>query len=117
MSEIQADASRPAGKVGRVLYSTSRILAVFGGGLLCILALLTTVSVIGRSFFDYPVPGDFELVAIGTGVAVFAILPYCQMTRGNVIVDFFMTRAPDRAKAFFDMVGNIIFSIIAALLT
>ncbi len=117
MSEPRSDYSRPAGTVGRALYSVSRILALFGGGLLCLVATLTTVSVIGRSFFDHPIPGDFELVGIGTGVAIFAILPYCQFIRGNVIVDFFMTRAPDRAKAFFDMIGNIMFTAIAALLT
>lgn len=117
MSATQAGDSRPTGSVGRILYSISRILAIFGGSLLVIIALLITVSVIGRSFFDGPIPGDFELVAIGTGISVFAILPYCQFVRGNVIVDFFMTRAPDRTKAFFDMIGNIMFSAIAALLT
>ena len=117
MAEKASSHVRPTSKMGRILYSIARILAIFGGTLLFILAILTTVSVVGRSFFQSPIPGDFELISIGTGVAIFAILPYCQMVRGNVIVDFFMTRAPDRAKAFFDMIGTILYTGIAALLT
>ena len=58
-----------------------------------------------------PVPGDFELVAIGTGLAVFAFLPWCQMTRGNVLVDFFMSAAPVRAKTVCDVIGGVFYLV------
>lgn len=116
MAEMTASQGRPEDPAGKVLYAIARFVAVCGGILLSAVALLVTVSVSGRSF-GYPVPGDFELVAIGTGVSVFAMLPYCQMVRGNVLVDFFMANAPVRAKAFCDFVGNIFFLLIAALLT
>lgn len=117
MSEGQSESSRPADPVGRVLYSISKWLAIVGGVLLCLMALLTTLSVTGRSAFSAPVPGDFELVAIGTGLAVFSFLPWCQMTRGNVLVDFFMSAAPVRAKTVCDVIGGIFYLIIAVLLT
>ena len=117
MAEDSTSVTRPTDKVGRVLFSISRIFAIFGGVLLTLIALLTTVSIIGRAAFSAPVPGDFELVAIGTGVAVFAFLPWCQMNRGNVIVDFFMNNAPVRAKAFFDAIGALIYLALGAVLT
>ena len=117
MSELSTDNARPTDPVGRVLYRISRWLAVFGGGVLGAMAVLTTVSVVGRSAFLAPIPGDFELVAIGTGIAVFAFLPWCQMTRGNVLVDFFMSATPARARIFMDIVGGIAYLLIAALLT
>ena len=92
-------------------------MAVFGGVLLFVLAILTTISVFGRKFLDAPVPGDFELVAIGTGVAVFACLPYCQLMRGNVLVDFFMNNAPTRAKTIADIIAGLIFLAIGLMLT
>jgi TRAP-type C4-dicarboxylate transport system permease small subunit len=92
-------------------------MAVFGGVILFILAILTTISVFGRKFLDAPVPGDFELVAIGTGVAVFACLPYCQLMRGNVLVDFFMNNAPTRAKTIADIIAGLIFLAIGLMLT
>ncbi len=117
MAEGPITDSRPSDPFGRVLYSISRSLAIAGGVLLSALALMTTVSVIGRSFFSAPVPGDFEIVGIGTGLVVFAFLPWCQLMRGNVIVDFFMVRAPVRSKAFCDTVGGIFYLAIGVLLT
>ena len=117
MSELATDNARPTDPVGRVLYSISKWLAVFGGVILSAMAVLTTVSVTGRTVILQPVPGDFELVAIGTGLAVFAFLPWCQITRGNVLVDFFMSPTPPRARIFADVVGGIAYLIIAALLT
>ena len=117
MSELADTNTRPADPVGRVLYLISKWMAVFGGVLLFILAILTTVSVFGRKFLDAPVPGDFELVAIGTGVAVFACLPYCQLMRGNVLVDFFMNNAPTRAKTIADIVAGLIFLAVGSMLT
>ena len=117
MSELADTNTRPTDPVGRVLYLISKWMAVFGGTLLFILAMLTTISVFGRKFLDAPVPGDFELVAIGTGVAVFACLPYCQLMRGNVLVDFFMNNAPTRAKTIADIVAGLIFLAVGSMLT
>lgn len=117
MSEPGTSGARPADPVGRVLYVISKWLAIAGGIVLSAMAVLTTVSVVGRSAFLAPVPGDFELVAIGTGVAVFAFLPWCQMVRGNVLVDFFMSGAPPRAQIFMDVVGGVVYLAIAGILT
>ena len=117
MSEIGDTKARPTDPLGRVLYLISKWMAVFGGVILFTLAILTTISVFGRKFLDAPVPGDFELVAIGTGVAVFACLPYCQLMRGNVLVDFFMNNAPTRAKTIADIIAGLIFLAIGLMLT
>lgn len=109
--------SRPADPVGRALFKVTRIFALLGGLVLCAMALLTAVSVTGRSFINLPVTGDFELIAIGTGVAVFAFLPYCQLIRENVVVDFFLSGAPFRLKAFFDTAGNLLYAALIILLT
>lgn len=107
----------PDDRMGRALHAAARSLAIAGGVMLSLLAALTTVSVAGRSAFSAPVPGDFELVAIGTGLAVFAFLPWCQLTRGNVLVDFFMMRAPARARLACDLVGAAFYLVIGAILT
>lgn len=115
MSESVQSSTRPTDPVGRVLFEISRGFAVIGGLVLCAMSLLTTVSVTGRAFFDSPITGDFELIALGTGVAVFAFLPYCQMLRENVVVDFFMAHAPARLRGFFDMLGSLSYGLIIAL--
>lgn len=111
-----ANEPRPADPAGRVLHAASRWLAIAGGLLLCLLAALTTVSVSGRAALSLPVPGDFELVGIGTGLAVFAFLPWCQLNRGNVLVDFFMIRAPALAKLLCDLVGGVLYLAVGVIL-
>ena len=117
MSEMSTEHTRPADPVGRVLFQISKWLAIFGGVVLSAMAILTSLSVLGRSILLQPVPGDFELVAIGTGISVFAFLPWCQIVRGNVMVDFFMSAAPVRARILGDVAGGILYLAIASLLT
>src|SRR5262249_13826236 len=106
MSESPGDATRPAGAAGRALFATSRALAIFGGVLSCAMAALVTVSVVGRYAFSAPINGDYDLVGILCGCAIFAFLPYCQLVRGNVLADFFTQKASDRTKAVLDAFGN-----------
>jgi TRAP-type C4-dicarboxylate transport system permease small subunit len=101
--------TRPDSAFGRVLHRTASVLAVFGGILSCIMALLVTVSVGGRYLFSLPVPGDYDIVGILCGCAIFAFLPYCQLHRGNVLADFFTQRASDSVKAGLDGFGNVLF--------
>ena len=116
MSETANGGARP-GPLGRALARLCGGLAVLGGLVLVALIVMTCLSIAGRALFSAPIPGDFELVEIGCAVAVFAFLPYCQMTGGNVVVDFFTAKAPARARAAMDLAGNLMFTAIAALRT
>ena len=117
MSELSPTQARPTDPVGRVLFAVTRVFALLGGLVLCAMAVLTTVSVTGRYFFNAPVEGDVELIAIGTGVGVFAFLPYCHLVRENVIVDFFLSHTPFRTRTFFDTIANLIYALIMVLMT
>jgi len=100
---------------GRVLGILCRAVALAGGVVLVALALTTVTSIVGRALFSAPIPGDFELVEIGTAVAIFAFLPYCQLRRGNVVVDLFTTRLPRGAQSLLDAVWALVFAVIAGL--
>lgn len=102
--------------IGRLLGGVTRAFAVAGGVLLLAMTLITVASVVGRTLFARPVPGDFELIELGAAVAVFAFLPYCQLCGGNVIVDFFTAQAGRRARALMDAFGALLYAAIAALL-
>ena len=117
MSEQERDDTRPADPVGRVLFEVSRALAIFGGFLCCGMALMVTVSVTGRYLFAAPVPGDYDLVGIIAGSAVFAFLPYCQLMRRNVVVDFFTTSVSARGKALLDALGSLFYLAVAVIFT
>lgn len=113
MTEQQGGAARDA--AGRWLEQACRGFAVTGGAVLVAMALMSVASVIGRSLFGKPVPGDFELIQIGTAICVAAFLPWCQLQRGNIIVDFFTTRASVRARAWLDVCGALLLAAVMLL--
>lgn len=95
-------------------------LAVCGGLILCAMAGVTAVSIVGRALVDYglsPVQGDYELVANGCALAVFSFLPYCQLRRGHVTVDILTERLPPRVHAFFGLMGDMLVALAAIVLT
>lgn len=89
----------------RIVESLARAFALVGGGVLGLLSLLVVTSVIGRVSIGRPVPGDFEVVATGTAIAIFLCLPYCQLRRGNLIVDLFLARWSPRIAMWLDVLA------------
>lgn len=88
-----------------------------GGGLLALgVALLVTVSVLGRWVLGKPIEGDFEFVKMATAIAVFSFLPYTQIQRGNIMVDTFTTRLSARGRAALDAVWDLTYAGVAALM-
>ena len=89
--------------------------AVAGGLIFCLMALLVLTSVLGRFIFLLPVPGDFEIVGIGTAISVFLCLPYCQLHRGNVTVDLFVSAMSRRAQSRFEILAGCMYATLALL--
>ncbi|WP_422020842.1 TRAP transporter small permease [Roseibium sp.] len=89
--------------------------ALLGGGVLLAVVAVNMLSIIG-SMFGKPFPGDFELTEMGVAVAVFAFLPYCQLTGANVSADIFTAGASKRLIAFFTLLGSLVALGFASLL-
>lgn len=102
--------------VPRWLAALCRFFAGIGGLTLLAMMLVTVASVILRGVVGRPIPGDFELVEVGSAIAIFCFLPWCQMNGGNVLVDFFTHRANPRTNHLLEAVGDLLFFLIAALL-
>ncbi len=114
--EAPATDAWKGGAVGRTLLILARALSWFGGCVLIAMLGLSVISVVGRKFFDSPVQGDFELVQLGCAVCVACFLPWCQIEKGHVIVDFFTLRASPRTKAWLDALGALLLGACAALI-
>lgn len=117
MAEIQSGTTRPADAVGRILLLLAYLLVLCGGFLMAALTVMSVVSVLGRYLFSAPVPGDFELVTMGTAIAVFLFLPYCHLQRGNVVVDLFLSWAPRKVQVLFDGASGLLLAAIAGVLS
>ena len=117
MRDTRFEGDRPADPVGRVLFDVSRVLALLGGFLCCLMAALVTVSVTGRYLYSAPIRGDYDLIAIISGCAIFAFLPHCQMVRRNVVIDFFTLKVPRRGRAALDGFGSLLYLVVAVIFT
>ena len=101
--------------LGEKLRKLAAAFAVVGGAILTFLVVLVVTSILGRAIFSRPVPGDFEIVAVGTAMAVFLFLPYCYLERGNVAVDIFISHMPRRVQYMMDVLAALLFGVIAGL--
>ncbi|MDP2825726.1 MAG: TRAP transporter small permease [Sulfuritalea sp.] len=109
---VDADA-RPDALIGRILDNTCRFFAVCAGAMLVLMSLMSLTSIVGRTLFDRPVLGDYELVQMMSAIAVTMSLPFCQMIRGHVIVDFFTTALPAKANKSLDIIASLVLAIAA----
>ncbi len=113
----QSESSTRSDPIGRVLTRIARVFVIIGGLSLTAAGILTVASVIGRYFFNAPISGDFELVEGACALAVFSFLPYCQLQKGNVLVDFFTYRMSARKRGLLDGLSALIYTAITVLLT
>ena len=100
----------------KLFEALAKLCAIAAGVLLTVITLMTCVSVIGRNTTGWTIVGDFELSGAAAGAAIALFLPWCQWRRGNIIVDFFTTRASARAQAAMDRLGALLVAAVMALM-
>ena len=101
----------------KLLERLAKLCAIVAGVLLTVITLMTCASLLGRNTTGWTIVGDFELSGAAAGAAVALFLPWCQLRRGNIIVDFFTSRASDRTNEQFDRLGALLFAAVMALMT
>jgi TRAP-type C4-dicarboxylate transport system permease small subunit len=99
----------------QIIALAAKALALLGGLVALAVSTVVVVSVLCRWLFASPIPGDFELAQIGTAVTVFAFLPYCQIVRGNIVVDTFTAALPTRIRSRIDGACDLIYAVGMAL--
>ena len=94
----------------------AEVWALAGGVLLLLVVLVNAASLVGNVLLAQPIAGDFEIVEVGVAVAVFAFLPYCQVTGANVTADIFTAGASRRWQAIFALIAALVALGFAGLL-
>jgi len=100
----------------KLLASLAKACAVFAGALLTVITLMTCVSLIGRNTTGWTLVGDFELAGSAAGAAIALFMPWCQLQRGNIMVDFFTARASAATRERLDRFGALLLAAAMALM-
>lgn len=111
------EASVPRDRVGRWLYRASEAFALAGGAIFVAIAIMSVASIASRALFGRPLSGDYELVQAACAIFVALCLPFCQMVGGNIIVDFFTTRASTSTQRRLDAFGAFLLGAVMLLVT
>tara|TARA_R110002020_G_scaffold370688_5_gene582313 strand:- start:1498 stop:2085 length:588 start_codon:yes stop_codon:yes gene_type:complete len=124
----------------KLMMGLARLMALLGGLTLSALILLTCASIVGRElnglfhsgFFETvapgfarwmldlgtgPINGDFEIVESGMAFAIFAFIPYCQITAGHASVDLLVSQFPAPVQRALRMLVEILFAAVLILIS
>lgn len=102
--------------LGRCIERSCWLLACLGGALFILEAVMSVISVIGRTFFSMPILGDYELIQFMSAMGIALCLPYCQLKQGHVFVDFFTLWAPAWLKRYMDAIAAFLLACLAFFL-
>ena len=122
----------------RLMLTLSRLMALAGGAMLSALVLLTCASILGRELNEIlqsdllrgtaparwllhgigigAIDGDFELLEAGMAFAIFAFLPWTQITLGHAAVDVFADRLPARVNRVIAAATEAAFAAVLVLI-
>ena len=117
--------------MSRGVRALAQLSALAGGAVLLALIALTCVSVLGRAGLTLsalsdpggvlsrlrPLRGDYELVEIGSAIAIFAFLPLSLTARAHASVDLSRGHLPAwldrRLDRFWDALMAVVLAVIA----
>jgi TRAP-type C4-dicarboxylate transport system permease small subunit len=100
----------------KALESLAKLCAVAAGVLLVAITLMTCLSLGGRNTTGWTIVGDIEITAAAAGAAVALFLPWCQVRRSHIIVDFFTAKASAQTNARLDRLGALITALVLGLM-
>ena len=98
------------------LEKLAKFCAILAGLVMIFITVMTCASVIGRDTLGKAIVGDFELSGAAAGAAVALFMPWCQVRRGHIIVDFFTSKASDAAQRTMDKLGALMMALIMGLM-
>jgi len=100
-----------------LLEKGAKFCAVLAGVLLTVITLMTCISLIGRNTSGWTLVGDFELSGSAAGAAIALFMPWCQIQRGNIMVDFFTAKASAATQGKLDRFGALLLALAMGLMT
>ncbi len=101
----------------KILQTLAKLCAIVAGLLLIFITLMTVISVVGRDTIGKTIVGDFELSGAAAGAAIALFMPWCQFRRGNIMVDFFTTKASLSSQSTMERFGALLLAAVMALMT
>jgi C4-dicarboxylate transporter, DctM subunit len=103
--------------ISKILTRVEQLFSNISGLFILVMMVLTTVDVFLRDFFNSPIKGNFELQTLMIPAVAYLGVSYVQSRRGHIVMDVLISRLSPASQFIFQLLGDAIFLIIAALIT
>lgn len=116
LDDADTQPAQSLGPWGRRLYALTRWFAIAGGIGFMGLVAMSLVSIVGRKIAATPVPGDIEVMQMGTAIASAMMLAYCEMARQHLRVDFFTANLSEKIRNVLDALSHLVLAVVAVVI-
>ena len=99
------------------VYALSRVLGIIAILVLVAMMFFTVVDVCLRAFFNYPIPGDVEIIELSMVCAGFLGLAWCAMRGMHIKVDLVVSLMPKGIQNLLDAFNYLLGFGICAIFT
>lgn len=101
-------------RVGKYL---DPVLGGIAAAILFCLMMLTFVDVVGRDFFNAPVPGGFEITQLMMAALIFTALPVVSWKEQHIVIDLFDALIPRAVTPYLQAVISLISAVAMFAMT
>lgn len=95
-------------------------MAIAGGVALLAMIAVVVISVVGRTLIWAglkPILGDYEIISLGMGFAIFAFLPWAHLERGHALVSLVTDNFSGTVNAWILVVTDLLMLVAGAFIT
>lgn len=104
-------------KVDEQVFKVESLVNFAAGLVIFLVMIIGVVQVVGRSFFNMPVPSYVDIIEIIMSVFAFIGLAYCQRLGGHVRMEIILKMFKGRAFWIAELFGVIVAMLIIVILT
>jgi len=94
---------------------TCRVMTGIGAVVLAIMMFLSVADICGRNFFHKPIDGTYEIVSLMVVLVGCLGLGYCQLVKGNIMIDVVTKRLSPRWQAILNVISYLISIAVCGL--
>jgi C4-dicarboxylate transporter DctQ subunit len=103
-------------RVDEYLFKIESLFNIIAGVVIFLTMIIGVVQVVGRSFFNQPVPAYVDVIELGMATFAFLGIAYCQKLGGHVRMEIVMKHFKGRTFWVAEVVNTLIMMWIIAVL-
>jgi TRAP-type C4-dicarboxylate transport system permease small subunit len=103
-------------RADRALFAVERIMALVAGITILFVMLVTVANILGRKFFNLPVPGFVDWMEQAVPLIAFLGIAFCQRLGGHIRMDLLVGKLGGRTLWVAEFLGVLLILLISLVL-